>query len=375
MTQYRYDAIGKTGKRISGEIDAPNREAVLDQINEQGFFPIDVTRIHKTGHSSRSTIDLVFGNRPSKPQITIFTRELAMLLGAGLTLERSLAQLEHNNMASSLGPVILKLRTSIDDGKPFHMGLAEVTNVFPKIYIALIRVAEATGTLAPVLTRIAETREKEQKLGANILSVVLYPILLILTAIGAICLIMMFVVPKFKEMLSGANLPVSSSIHGLMAASDWLETNGGLLLISLLIIPFLAKLALRHQVLKSVFNDVLIKLPLIGNLYRLHLSVNFCRTMGILLENGVDLHTALSLTRDAVADGHAATTINEACDALRKGQSFVDPLARSPYFHPLIVSMFKVGEETDNLHTSAQYLAAIFRRQTRPCYKTPVYHN
>ena len=360
MAQYRYKAVGQSGQRISGEIDAQSRDAVLDQIFELGYLPIDVVPVRDSGSSSRSIIGLMLRNRPSKARITIFTRELAMLLEAGLTLERSLAQLERNGAVSSLAQVLVKLRSSIDDGKPFHEALAACNGVFPEIYIALIRVAEATGTLAPVLKRIAEMREKEQKLRADILSAMLYPALLILTAIGAIGLIMMFVVPKFKQMLMGSNLPISDAVQGLMATSDWLAANGAIALFALLVLAIVSKFALRHAALGRAMEVVLNRLPLVGNLRRLHLGVNFCRTLGVLLENGVDLHSALSLTGQAVGIGQATAAIDEACEALRKGQSFTGPLSRSPHFHPLIGSMFKVGEETDNLSSSTRYLAQFF---------------
>ena len=360
MVQYSYSAITQSGQLISGEIDAENTGAVFDQINQLGHLPVEVRPVRAVNNSTRSIVDLIMNNRPSKTQITIFTRELSMLIEAGLTLERSLEQLEHNGPTSNLAKVIARLRKGLKDGKPFHLALSENAGLFPEIYIALIRVAEATGTLAPVLKRIADMREKEQKLRSNILSAMLYPIILIMTAIGAITVIMMLVVPKFKEMLSGSNLPISPSAQNIMAVSDWLSLNGTTVIIVLLLLGITGKFLLRHPTLRGFADAALMKTPLIGNLCRLHLGVNFCRTLGVLLDNGVDLYTALSLTGHVLGFGRAKTAVETACEALRTGKSFTGPLAQSPYFHPLIASMFKIGEETDNLHVSSHYLAQFY---------------
>lgn len=359
MTLFHYKAIDRAGAAINGEMEADDRAVVLDQLSQNGAFAVEVAAVtSRSGSSRRSSFS--FGNKVSKDEITILTRELAMLLQAGITLDQALGLLEEDQSKRRLKELIGRIRFSLKEGKSFARALEAQGAVFPPVYTNMVRVAEATGTLQNILEQIAESREREQKLRAKVLSAALYPGFLVISAIAMIVLLLTFVVPRFKTMIESAGAAVPDSAKLVIAASDWLNTNWQLLIVAILAtvlcILFLSSRAwFRRQVDRAV-----LALPVIGAFARLNLSIRLCRTLSTLLKSGIDLPEALSLSRRVVTAPSANDALGKAYESLRKGQSFIAPLAASSLFPSVMINMLKVGEETGNLAPSTHYLAQMF---------------
>lgn len=363
MTEFSYIAISRTGEKVSGRADAVSREIVLQQLRSMGQLPVEVRQYtsDETGEVADGTG--LFNRGPSKAQITLFTRELAMLIEAGLPLDNALKLLADGATTSGMSSLIRNLRSSINEGKSFHQALARHGKLFPPSYVNMIRVAEVGGTLDTVLTRIASAREREQKLKSKIASALIYPGFLIFTAFGAIALMLGFVVPRFKEMITTSGGKVPEGAQLVMAASDWLIANALNLVISTAGLLFVLMLALRQIAFRKAFQRSLLQLPLIGQLYRLNLTIRFCRNLGTLLENGVDLPEALRLSQGVLADASAAEVIEKANECLRKGEDFTTPLAASNLFPPVAVNLLQVGMETGSIAPSALHLANMFEEK------------
>lgn len=363
MTVYQYTAINRSGEKVAGEIEAEEKHTVLDELDKQGLLPVDIS---ETANSKRSSADVAvpfFSSAPSPVLITLFTRELAMLLNAGLPLDKALAMLLNDSKSEKLKKIIRPILKSINEGKSFHDALIAMGAVFPPVYTSMIQVAEASGTLNVVLERLAETREKEQKLKSKALSTLLYPSFLVITAIGAIIIMLVYVVPGFKDLIQNASGEVPDSSKIVIAASDWLIANGlyalqlsGLSILALLLMS-------RNMSFRQSMDNFFFGFPIIGNLKKLGLTIRFCRTMGTLLENGVDLPQAMKLTKNVLGNISAEKAVSDAGDALRKGQNFLDPLSKAKIFPPVVLNMLRVGEETGDLAKSSNFLANMFEEK------------
>lgn len=363
MTEFSYTAISRTGERVTGRADAVNRDMVLQQLRAMGHLPVDV-RPSAGDEAAKGISGTEFFNRgPSKTQITLFTRELAMLIKAGLPLDHALKLLAAGGANARMSALVKKLRLSINEGKSFHQALAQHGDLFPPAYVNMVRVAEAGGALDTVLSRIATAREREQKLKSKIASALIYPAFLVFTAIGAIALMLGFVVPRFKEMITTTGGKIPDGARLVMAASDWLIANALGLVLSTAGLLFLLMLALRQVAARKAMQRSLLQLPLIGQLYRLNLTIRFCRNLGTLLENGVDLPDALRLSQSVLADPSAAEVIEKANECLRKGEDFTAPLAASNLFPPVAVNLLQVGMETGSIAPSALHLADMFEEK------------
>jgi general secretion pathway protein F len=298
---------------------------------------------------------------PSSRQITLFTRELGMLLKAGLPLHQALVFLERDAESKSLGRLVGRIGNEIGSGKSLHEALEMQGDAFPLIYSKMVRVAEASGTLETVLERIAQGREKAQKLKSTALSEILYPCLLIVMAIAAVTVMLTFVVPRFKDMISNAGTQIPDQARFVIGASDWLLANWQYLLGG--IAAVVLTIAVTWPKIRGEVQTLLLRVPFIGSIIQMNLTIRFCRTLGMLLENGVDLPAAMKLVSDVIGNKPAAAAIDQSYDALRKGRSFLDPLSQSGLFPPVLINMLRVGEETGSLASSLLHMAEVFEEK------------
>lgn len=360
--QFRYTAISRNGAKLSGEMEAISRARVLEDLHQLGHLPIEVTE-SKDRARAESSGRALFSSRPSSSQITLFTRELSMLLKAGLPLDQCLAFLERDAGSKRLARLIGKVGTQVSSGKSLHEALAAQGEAFPAVYANMVRVAEASGTLEAVLERIAQGREKAQKIRSKAVSEVIYPILLIVMAIAAVTIMLTFVVPRFKDMIVNAGTEMPEQARMVIAASDWLLANGHLLVISIAGLVFAAVVAWRQGMGRQQIEALLLRMPLIGNIIRLNLTIRFCRTLGMLLESGVELPAAMKLVREVIGSRTASEAVDGAYDALRKGRSFLEPLSQSGLYPPVVINMLRVGEETGSLTSSLAHMADMFEEK------------
>ena len=186
MRSFDYIALKRNGDRLTGQIDAMSTQDVLEQLHKVGHLPIEVVEASKGQKTLSANIEGWFTQKPTRGQITLLTREVAMLLDAGLPLDRSLRLLQRDTENSRVGKLIREVLDRIVDGKSLHEALAAYPTVFPPAYTNMVRIGEASGSLPTILKRIAAARERDQKLRSKALSAILYPSILLLVAFGGV---------------------------------------------------------------------------------------------------------------------------------------------------------------------------------------------
>jgi len=356
MPLFWYTALNQSGNHISGEIEAASRELAIRHLTDAGYLPIDAVQKSAGAGAVGSSLS-GFGRTASATQITEFARQLAMLLGAGLTLIRAIGLIEEDASSPRVRKLARRIRTEIAGGKSLAEAMEAQDRQFPPVFVSMVRAGEASGALPEVLERIAETREREQKLRAKVVSALLYPALLIVTAIAALLVIMLFVVPRFKSMLIDSAVKLPPSTAAIIAVSDWLGAH--LVELSAGAVAFAVAIMIvrRLPATRRWWGRVSLRLPIVGNLVRTDLAIRFCRTLGALLTNGINLPTALNLTRNALGNEEAGAIVAAMSQELRKGSDLAGPMAESKLFPPIVTALVRVGEETGGLAKSSLYLA------------------
>jgi general secretion pathway protein F len=356
MPLFWYTALNQSGNHISGEIEAASRELAIRHLTDAGYLPIDAVQKSAGAGALGSSLS-GFGRTASATQITEFARQLAMLLGAGLTLIRAIGLIEEDASSPRVRKLARQIRTEIAGGKSLAEAMEAQDRQFPPVFVSMVRAGEASGALPEVLERIAETREREQKLRAKVVSALLYPALLIVTAIAALLVIMLFVVPRFKSMLIDSAVKLPPSTAAIIAVSDWLGAH--LVELSAGAVAFAVAIMIvrRLPATRRWWGRVSLRLPIVGNLVRTDLAIRFCRTLGALLTNGINLPTALNLTRNALGNEEAGAIVAAMSQELRKGSDLAGPMAESKLFPPIVTALVRVGEETGGLAKSSLYLA------------------
>jgi general secretion pathway protein F len=360
MAKFQYSAIRGDGQRVTGTMEGSDRAIVIGRLGEQGLHPIDVGAFESPASAGRM---LSFGGAAaSYKEISVFTRELAWLLKAGMSLNNALDILAKEAFSTTFSAIVETLRTEIRKGRSFHEALAD-TGVFSQYFISMIEVGEASGTLSSVLESVASTRDRERKIRGRLVSALTYPSLLVCLAFGAVTFIMISVVPSIKDMILGSGAPVPDAAKFVIGVSDWLIANGMTALIVAPLVALVSVVVLGGARLQRLLMGIAMHLPLIGSILRKSAVVQFCRVLGTLLGAGVSLPDSLKLMRPSTGNRQIAAVLGEMEVSLRQGEDFLQPLERSRLFPKLLARMLKVGNETGNLTPSVRQVTEILEEE------------
>jgi general secretion pathway protein F len=365
LPAFRYTAIDPAGAMTKGEMEAADSAAVITWLQRQGSIPI---RAEPAGHGRLREIltrDVGRTAALSRGDVTNLIRELSIMLGAGQDLDRALRFMIEMAPGRRLVVVLEQIRNAVRDGSSLADAIAAQPRSFPRLFVGLIRAGEAGGTLAATLDRLALLLERQRSLASTVRSAMVYPALLMAAAIGSIVLLLTEVLPQFVPLFAqnGVALPRPTQILiGLGAAvSDY----GVYILVLLAAGLLLARSALRRPGPRRAADRMLLRLPVLGRLFREVVAAQFTRTLGTLLVNGVPLVAALGIVRDAVGNTEAAAAIEAAALRARGGAGLAGPLGEMRVMPARTIHLMRLGEETAQLGAMALTAAEIHEEQTR----------
>jgi type IV pilus assembly protein PilC len=306
---------------------------------------------------------VLFERKKVKSKILmIFTRQLATLIDSGLPLLRSLNVLSKQERDKLLKKTINKLADSVQSGSTFSDALALHPRVFNDLYVNMVKAGEVGGVLELVLTRLSEFQEKAAKIKNKIISAMVYPIIVMTMAVGILCFLLIFIVPKFEsifhEMLGDKPLPPVTQF--VIGASGLVKDHGLVVLGVAVAAVTLYKFIGRTRRGRLLIDSFKLRMPLFGNLNRKNAISRFARTLGTLVTSGVPILQALNITRETAGNAAIAAAIAKVHDSVKEGESIVQPLEASRTFPPMVVSMVDVGEETGKLPDMLLKIADVY---------------
>jgi type IV pilus assembly protein PilC len=369
MPKYTYVALDARGAETRGEIEADNQTTALSRIREKGMFPTSVNEVtaasarpgksgkttkNKSGSSSglKKEIKLpVLFARVKTKELMVFTRQLATLVDAGLPLVRSMQVLEKQEKNPMLKKALGDMADSIQSGSTFAEALAQHPKIYNKLYVNMAKAGEVGGVLDQVLVRLAEFMEKAQKIKNKVVGAMMYPMVVMVMALGILTFLMIVIIPKFKEifseLLEGQALPGLTQF--VMGASELMTKRLPFLIIGVVGLVFLMKMAAKTKQGSLFIDHLKLKMPVFGNLVRKTVVGRFTRTLGTLMASGVPVLQALNIVRDTAGNEVVAKAVNQIHDAVKEGENMAPPIEASGVFPPMVVSMVQVGEETGEL--------------------------
>ena len=299
------------------------------------------------------------GPKKAKPSdITLFTRQLATLLDAGLPLVRSIRILQDQQAdGSQLKLVLRDIASSVEGGKTFSDSLAKYPDVFDTLFVNMVRAGEAGGVLETILNRLADFSEKSEKLKKKVKSAMTYPVVVLSIAGIVVIFLLTFVVPRFQTMFAqqGKALPavtqilidLSKGIKGFIFFEKPIVTILGVILVIGAIIGI--KAIFKTKAGRYAIDSFKINAPIFGELVKKVIVARFTRTLGTLISSGVPILQALDIVGDAVGNAVVGKAISSVHASIKEGESIVQPLRESGIFDPMVVGMIDVGEETGTL--------------------------
>jgi len=362
MGLYQYKAVTSKGEIKTGEARGKNREDIINQLHDKGLFPvsaeksaIQITTVSKGMGRWRLALG---GNVLDNNQLNIMTRELASMIRAGVGLERSLEILVDITELPEMKHKIEDILSAVRAGKLFSEALAEQN--FDALYVGLVRAGETGGALGEVLNSLADYFARMQALKSSVKTAMTYPAILLCVAVGALILLLIFVIPEFEQMFLGMEDKIPLATQMVIDVSGWLQENW---LISLLLTGLLAfgftRLA-RVENIAYRLDQFALGLPLAGDIIRKVETARFCRTLGTLMKNGVPMLAALNNVQDILKNRVLCGLVASLPNRIQAGDNLSAPLIEADKFPRLAVHMIRVGEETGRLNEILMEVADIF---------------
>lgn len=362
MPLYTYKAINQQGKQEQGLREAVDENQLLLELQSKGLIPVKIEQTKTTSFLGFRIGE--FKHRLSTKDIVNFTTELATLVESGLPLDRSLTILiELTEDNKRLNTVVINILERIKAGKSLADSLEMETNVFTKFYLNMVRAGEMGGDLGGVLHELFDYLERSQNLKEKVTSALIYPAMLLLMSIASMLVMLVFVVPQFKEMFesAGQNLPLPTQI--VVAVADFIKSYWWMGLGFVLLIMQTIKWQLENPVRKKVIDSYVLKVPLIGEVLLVKEVAVFSRTLGTLLGNGVSILKSIVIVKEIITNSLLVEIIEKTEMQIKQGMTLSLALAEFNVFPKLAIQMIKMGEETGRLEEMLIKIANIYDKQ------------
>lgn len=395
MPTFQFEAMDATGAEIKDVIEATTEEEAQATIRQMGYFvtKISVKKSRKkeeTGTAAKKKRGLVIGGVKSK-DLTTFTRQLSILQDAGLPILRSLRILATQAKPGRLKYSLEDTCDEIEAGATLSEAMAKSPKCFNRLYVNMIKAGEAGGALELILQRLADFQERAESLKRKVKGAMIYPIFVVGIAVIILTLIMIFIVPQFREIFTEFDLELPPMTEALVSISDWTVSYWYLIPLIPTSVWLFIKLVRKFKEGRMGWDQYIIKVPIFGQLFEKNTMARTARTLGTLVASGVPILEALNITRDTSGNAVFERMYSRISEAIREGESIAKPMKEHsmPGFHPvalffwitsipviggllyllkynqrivddIVVNMVDVGEETGELDTMLYKVADVY---------------
>ncbi len=361
MAKFSYEAVDKSGRQKNGVIDAASDNEAREKLTKQGLFPTTISQRGKAKKAAASderkrTPDWIAGSIKQK-ELTLFTRQFSTLMESGLPMVRALTIMEQMLKAGAMRNAVMDLRDEVEAGSSLSDSMDKNSKVFDKLYCSMIKAGEASGQLGRILARLADFREKAEKLKKEIIGALIYPVAVLSIATVILTGIIIFIVPSFQEMFAQMKVDLPGMTQMLLDLADIFTTLYMGMIPAVLVwfvgIPLLLfmllKIIRKTEVGEYYTDMVILYIPLFGMIIKKSTMSRFCRTMGELDSAGVPILDSLTIIKDAISNAVIREAINDIHFSIREGENMSEPMRRCGQFDLMTLNMVEVGEETGEL--------------------------
>ena len=362
---FQYKAL-KNGEIVVKKIDSDSSKAVIDYLQKNGYFPISVKIVKEFSLSFLN----VLTQQVNFNDIVNFTRQVAIMLNAGLTLIDSLEILKKQTTKLPLKKMIEAIDAKIKGGSSFSVALRDYNSNFSNLYIALVRSGEASGKLGEILLRLADNLEKQREFKSKLKGALVYPIIVVVGMFAVMFIMVTFVLPKLLGLYKDFNVELPLSTKILIGISNFSTKFWPLVFILIVVGFYFVKKYLATKVGKKSFDQFVLKLPVFGQIISISALVESTRTLAILIAAGISILDALSIVVDSTDNLIYKQAFLTVSQKVEKGQSMGVALEQEEIFPPILVQMSLVGEQTGNLDDTLLRLSKYFEMESEMATKT-----
>jgi type IV pilus assembly protein PilC len=365
MSNFSYEAVDSGGLKIEGHLEVVDQNEAIRRVKEMGLFPVRIVeakigrkwsrvegRVGKKPKSGAMRMEIkvpFIGNRVKAGPLSIFTRQLATLIEAGMPLLRGLRILREQEESPALRNVLDGISEQIEGGGSLSEALAQYPKVFNGLYVNMVKAGELSGALEITLQRLADFMEKAQKIKGKVKAAMFYPVSVMVVATGILTLLMLFIIPRFREVFAGLGVtlpPITLFVLGVSNAirSHFLWIASGVIVLWIAFV-----FTKRTKGGRRFFDHLKLSMPVFGPVFRKLAISRFARTLGTLLANGVPILQALNIVKETTGNVIVSRVISSVHDSVKEGETIAVPLKASGVFPAMVAGMVDIGEQTGAL--------------------------
>ncbi len=366
MARFFYIARDRTGHKQTGVQEAATQEEALSSLQSRDLIIVDIfPELKEAGGISPEAVSKA-RFKPKHYRITgddlvLFCRQLSTLLGAGVTILKSLEIIAQQIASRRFYSVIKNLQKNMEAGFSFHETLAKHPTVFSELWINLVESGEASGNLAIVLSRLASYLERKAAYRRKVISAMIYPVILMAAGLGALLFLTIRIIPTFANLFKGYNITLPLLTRILLAVSSFIRKFMLMLIVAIMVGVWLFRKYIATREGRKRYEKFLLRLPVFGEFYRIMIIERFTSEMATLVESGVPILYSLEITERSVANLVLAGIIRKIKEEVREGKSLSQPLEKSGFFEPMAVQMVAIGEEIGELSNMFKRLNAFYQ--------------
>ncbi len=356
MAVFAFSGRTRTGQTISGEMEAPSREAVVAQLRRQQVL---ATSIKPKARDIQISIP-GFGAKANEKDLAIITRQLATMIDAGLPLVQCLDILAQQQEKKFLKSTLQDIRQDVEGGSTFSAALKKHPKVFSGLYTNMVEAGEAGGILDTILNRLAAYIEKAMTLKKRVKTAMFYPATIVSVALVVVTFLLMYVIPTFEQLFAGfgASLPLPTVI--VLKLSNFVQAYILFIIGGLVGTVVGLRMYYRTEGGKRAIDGLLLRLPIFGTLIRKVAVAKFTRTLGTLVSSGVGILEGLDITARTAGNKVVEDAILKARTTIAQGKTIAEPLQASKVFPPMVTQMIAVGEQTGALDRMLNKIADFY---------------
>ena len=353
MSGFTYVAVDRKGKEKRGNVEADNRERVVEILKNDGLIPVSV----KEQGALNKQIDFSIGKKVKPRDLSVFCRQFVSITQAGVPMKEALQMLSEQTENKWLKRAISEVLLSVEKGNTLADSMRGQADIFPPMLINMVEAGENSGSLEMAFNRMAVQFEKEAKLKATIKKATIYPIILVIAAIGVVAVMMLFVIPIFIDMFADLDVEMPAITMWVMNTSKWVTANWYIILAVIVAVVVAYKIIYKTEQGRFMIDQIKMKMPLFGKLTVKTACAQFARTMSTLLSSGISTIDALETVAKIVNNIHYTNALMKAREEVMKGIPLSEPLTASKIFPPMVCHMTGIGEETGNIEDMLEKLA------------------
>jgi len=353
MPIFIYSAKTVAGDIQTGNVDLPNREAVIGYLRRQRLIPVTVREKPKD-------VTLRFGRRVKMKEIVHFTRQFATMVNSGLPLVQCLDILSQQTENKFLASSVKEVRADVESGATLADALRNHPKVFSELYVNMVAAGEAGGILDTVLLRLSVFLEKNEALVRKVKGAMIYPAVILSVAVVAITVLLVFVIPTFESMFASVDLALPAPTRLVIWLSDMLQSYWWLMLGLIVAGVWSIRMYYRTSAGRLALDRLMLRVPILGDLMRKTAVARFTRTLGTLLSSGVSILDGLEITARTAGNRVIHDAVMRSRSSIAGGETIAEPLKQSGVFPPMVTQMINVGEQTGTIDEMLDKIADFY---------------